>query len=101
MTDTADTILERSQRLADEYTIKLDALVNETVPTILDNVEYAARCGALMIAFSRELARCAASFGETHEISAETMATMVGGMFNRNYKRCLDAIDMGAGNRVH
>ena len=101
MTDTITEIMERADELADKYSVDLDAFVNGLVPTFLDNKEYAARTAALMIALSREIARCASSFGETHQIDRREMIGMVGQMFGSHYGRCIAAIDEGAGKLVH
>jgi len=101
MTGTVDQIKQRTELLANTYTVELDAFVNEHVPRTLDNKEYAARCGALMIALSRQLARCAVSFGETHEIERGKMVDMVGNNFVTHYAKALEAVDHGAGGSVH
>ena len=94
-----DPIQERSSTLVDEYSQKLDAFVNEIVPPVLDNAEYAARCSALLIALNRQLARCAASFGEVHGVSAEDMLELVRAQFIKNYRISLAAVE-GAGESV-
>lgn len=97
--EAIETISGRASTLADDYTAKLDEMVNGMVPKTLSNHEYAARCGGLMIALSRELARCAATFGETHEIGPQEMIDITGLMFTNHYKVCLDAI-RGEGQTV-
>lgn len=88
----AAAMMDRSQDLTQQYTVDLDAYVNEHVPITLDNAEYAARCSALMIALNRQLARCAVAFGESNNVTPEAIKTLVGGQFMRNYRMCLDAI---------
>lgn len=86
-------ITTRSADLVDDYTAKLDALTNETVPVFLDNAEYAARTSALMIAFNRQLARCAVAFGNTHQIGPETMIDLVTKQFVKNMAVCSMAVE--------
>lgn len=100
MTDTqSETVQERASGLTDEYAQKLDAFVNEIVPPVLDNAEYAARCSALLIALNRQLARCAASFGEVHQVSPEDMTNLVFAQFIRNFRISREVLD-GAGQMV-
>lgn len=103
MTITAEEAInrigERAEALKAEYTEKLDAFTNEIVPPMLSNSEYAARCSALMTALNRELARCAASFGEVHGVDPEEMQTLVVLAFRRNFAICHAALD-GAGESV-
>ena len=89
-TQSEPTIQERAVCLTDEYARKLDLFVNEIVPPVIDNAEYAARCSALLIALNRQLARCAASFGEVHKVSAEDMTNLVFAQFVRNFRSCLN-----------
>lgn len=103
MSITADEAIEqigvRAEELKADYTARLDALVNEIVPPMLSNSEYAARCSALMTALNRELARCAASFGEVHGIGVEDMQALVVLSFRRNFAICHAALD-GAGESI-
>jgi len=99
--DTVDQIMQRADELADQFTRDLDVFVGATVPKTLSNNEYAARTAALMISLSREIARCAVSFGETHQVDREEMVTLVGKMFGNHYARCVAAVDQGAGGLVH
>lgn len=85
-------IVQRSHQLSQDYTQHLDEMVNKMVPRTLSNEEYAARCGALMIALSRELGRCAATFGETHEIEPEQIIDVVQMLFSNHYATCLQVI---------
>jgi hypothetical protein len=86
MTDTpTETTMERSEELQKEYTAALDKLVNGFAPPTLSNQEYAAVTSALMIALNRELARCAAAFGDVWQISAEDMIALVTAQFAGNY----------------
>ena len=98
--DTITEILNRTNVLVEDYTTRFDELVNAMVPRTLSNEEYAARCGALMIALNRELARCAATFGEAHEIEQGTIVLLVGTQFTKNYAMCLDAIRGAAHSTV-
>lgn len=93
-------IVMRSHQLSGDYTEHLDEMVNKMVPTTLSNDEYAARCGALMIALSRELARCAATFGETHELDPEQINEVVAMLFSNHYSHCL-AVIRGEGQTVN
>jgi hypothetical protein len=94
-------ILNRTNVLVDDYTETLDELVNRMVPKTLSNEEYAARCGALMIALNRELARCAATFGETHAVDEMTMMKLVGAQFGKNLALCFNALrNEGAGQTI-
>jgi hypothetical protein len=96
-----DTIQARASDLTDEYSQKLDAFVNELIPPVLANDEYAARCAALMIALNRQLARCAASFGEVHKIGSVEMTNLVFGQFSRNFRISCEALEgQGAGQSV-
>jgi hypothetical protein len=92
-------ITARSNDLVEEYTAALDGFVNGLVPPMLDNAEYAARTSALMIALNRELARCAASFGEVHGVAPDAMASLVGSQFARNFAKARDAVQ-GEGQAV-
>lgn len=97
----SDTIQERSAELTDEYARRLDEFVNEIVPPVLGNAEYAARCSALLIALGRQLARCAASFGEVHRIDQAQMIDVVTAQFRRNYAISIAALEgQGAGQMV-
>lgn len=91
----------RSGALAEDFTIKLDELLNRMVPTTLDNDEYVARCAGMMIAFNRSMARCATAVGETLEISPQEMADIVGKQFARNYNLCLQVVHEHAGQSVN
>lgn len=92
MSATIEAVAGRSSDLTAEYTQKLDAFVNDLVPPMLSNAEYAARTSALMIALNRELARCAAAFGSAHQVDADTMIQLVTGQFNNNYFRANSAV---------
>ena len=99
MTDTvAEIVAERSADLVHEYTVALDDFVNRLVPPTLSNAEYAARCSGLMIALNRQLARCAAAFGEANGVGPDMMMKLVAGQFTRNYSICLDAVHAEAGH---
>lgn len=91
-TDVIEGITERTDELADDYTRDLSEFVDKLVPTTLDNAEYAARCSALMIALNRNLARCAASFGEVHQVATEEMVQLVAAQFSRYHVLCLNAL---------
>lgn len=99
MTDTPTDVQERSSELVEEYAQKLDAFVNELIPSVLDNPEFAARCSALLIALNRQLGRCAAAFGGVYEVSNEEMRELVFGQFDRNFRIALSALG-GQGKRV-
>ena len=92
-------ILDRSAQLSQDYSEHLDGIIDAMVPKTLSNEEFVSRCTALMIALNRELARCAAAFGETHEIEPELMMQLVGAQFVKNYGVCLAAI-RGEGQTV-
>lgn len=94
-----EAITQRSTDLVAEYTRLLDQFVNQLVPPVLDNAEYAARTSALMIAVNRELARCAAAFGETHGVDPEQMIRLVIGQFTKNFSIALDAME-GQGKQL-
>lgn len=91
--------VERSTDLTDQYTLALDGWVNERVPTCLSNEEYAARCSALMIALNRQLARCAAAFGQANNVEPDAIRTLILGQLSRNYRTCIDALE-GKGSAV-
>lgn len=93
------SVQDRSTELVDEYCRKLDAFVNEIVPPVIDNAEYAARGSALLIALNRQLARCAASFGEVHGVSEKDMTDLVFMQFLRNIRISHQSLD-GAGQRI-
>ena len=90
----------RAEALKAEYTERLDAFANDLVPPMLSNSEYAARCSALLTALNRELARCAASFGEVHQVDPEELQTLVVMQFRRNFAVCHAALE-GAGESVN
>lgn len=90
---TISDITARSSDLVDDYTAQLDAFTNEIVPVFLDNAEYAARTSALMIAFNRQLARCAVAFGNTHQIDPEEMIRLVTQQFLKNMAICASAVE--------
>lgn len=92
MTDAIDGIKERSSELAEDYTEKLTAFVDELVPSMLANDEYAARCSALLIALNRQLARCAAAFGEVHQIDPQEIMALVAEQFSQNHVKALNAL---------
>lgn len=93
MTDTmSNAVLERSSDLTEQYTDELNAFVEQRVPMALDNTEYAARCSGLMIALNRQLARCAAAFGEANEVPPESIRTLVMGQFSRNFGICIATV---------
>lgn len=83
----------------DEYSQRLDGFVNELVPPVLMNDEYAARCSALLIALNRQLARCAASFSQVHAVEPSEMLNLVFAQFHRNFRISLGALE-GAGEAV-
>lgn len=93
------SVKDRASTLTDDYSQRLDAFVNEIVPPVLENTEYAARCSALLIALNRQLARCAASFGEVHQVSPEDMTNLVFGQFVRNFRISRASLE-GAGEVV-
>jgi hypothetical protein len=97
--EAIDRIGERAEELKAEYTERLDAFANELVPPMLSNSEYAARSSALLTALNRELARCAASFGEVHGVSEEDMVGLVVSAFKRNFVTARKALD-GAGQLI-
>jgi hypothetical protein len=100
MTDTVTSEdIQHSGDLAEQYTDELNAFVDKLVPPILDDMEYAARCSALLIALNRQLARCASAFGLANGVEQAAIRAIVLGQFDRNYRLCLDAID-GAGATV-
>lgn len=103
MTVTADEAIEaigaRAEELKAEYTERLDTFTNELVPPMLSNSEYAARASALLTALNRQLARCAASFGEVQGVDTEEMQTLVVMAFRRNFAICHAALD-GAGEPI-
>jgi hypothetical protein len=95
------TVQDRASDLTEAYSQKLDAFVNELIPPVLKNDEYASRCSALMISLNRQLARCAASFGEVHEVSPEEMTNLVFAQFIRNFRISRDALEgQGAGQAI-
>lgn len=100
---TADEAIERigirAEELKDDYTRQLDEFTDKIVPKTLSNSEYAARCSALMTALNRQLARCAASFGEVHGVDIDEMQTVVVLAFRRNFAICHAALE-GAGESV-
>lgn len=98
--EALDRVGVRAEELKADYTQRLDAFANELVPPALSNSEYAARCSALLTALNRELARCAASFGEVHQIDPEDMQTLVVMQFRRNFAHCHAALE-GAGEKVN
>jgi hypothetical protein len=97
--ETIDAIKERSVDLVEEYSAELTAFVDKLVPSLLANDEYAARCSALLIALNRELARCAAAFGEVHQIDPAEIMTLVAEQFSKNHVHALNAL-RGEGSSV-
>lgn len=101
MSDIIQGVQDRASILVDDYSRRLDEFVNELVPPVLMNDEYAARCSALLIALNRQLARCAASFGEVHEIEESEMLNLVFSQFHRNFRISLATLEgQGAGQAV-
>jgi hypothetical protein len=97
----SDSVQDRATELSEEYSQRLDEFVNDIIPPVLMNDEYAARCSALLIAINRQLARCAASFGEVHQVSAEEMTNLVVGQFVRNFRISREALEgLGAGQAI-
>jgi hypothetical protein len=90
--EAAPSVTERSSELVEQYTAELETFVNGLVPPFLDNAEYAARTSALLIALNRQLARCAAAFGEVHGVTPEQMTSLVGSQFAKNFRTALDAV---------
>lgn len=90
--ETIDAIKDRSADLVEKYSAELTTFVDKLVPPMLMNDEYAARCSALLIALNRQLARCAASFGEVHEIDPEEVMQLVAKLFSQNHVRALNAL---------
>lgn len=97
MTDT--TIEERSAELVDDYAQRLDEFVNELIPPVLDNAEFASRCSALLIALNRQLGRCAAAFGDVYQVAPDEIRSLVHGQFERAYRIAREALD-GEGRRA-
>lgn len=94
-----ETFQQRSIALTEEYSNELEAYVDERVPPVLDNTEYAARCSSLLIALTRQLARAAAAMGQANGQDELEVRTVVMGMFNRNYDRALKSL-AGEGSTV-
>jgi len=92
VTEQPQTISERTADLVDQYTAELNAWIEERVPTVLINREYAARSAALMIALNRQLARIAVAFGEVHEIDPAEVGDLVFRQFAKNHGLALDAV---------
>lgn len=58
----SDSVQERATALTNDYSQRLDEFVDEIVPPVLDNAEYAARCSALLLlAVPRRSAKFTAS----------------------------------------
>lgn len=94
MNDAAEApIVARSSDLVEQYTGRLNDFTNGLVPPFLDNAEYAARTSALMIAFNRQLARCATAFGDAHGVSPEQMIELVTAQFAKNMAMCASAVE--------
>jgi hypothetical protein len=91
--DAVASVTARSADLVEEYTDKLNTFVNGLVPPFLDNAEYAARTSALMIAFNRQLGRCATAFGNAHGVSPEAMIELVVAQFVKNMAVCAEAVE--------
>jgi hypothetical protein len=94
-TDAIDAIKERSADLVEEYSVALTAFIDKLVPSMLTNSEYAARCSALLIALNRQLARCAAAFGEVHGIDPQEVMKLIAEQFSQNHIRALNALREG------
>jgi hypothetical protein len=92
-------LVDRAGVLQEEYTEQLGKFVDEIVPPVLDNAEYAARCSALLVALNRQLARCAASMGDVHGIEPAQMAKLVIEQFIGNHNLSLAALQ-GQGPRL-
>lgn len=89
------SVAERSSDLVEDYTARLETVIAGLMSTntsIISNAEYAARTSALMIALNRQLARCAAAFGEVHGVAPDEMTKLVEAQFGNNFRRCLDAV---------
>lgn len=96
---TIESVKERSSELVEEYSAKLTEFTDSLVPSHLMNDEYAARCSALLIALNRQLARCAAAFGEVHQIEPEEIMQLVADLFSQNHIKALNAL-RGEGGAV-
>jgi hypothetical protein len=83
--------------MTDTQSETIDAIKERSVD--LANDEYAARCSALLIALNRELARCAAAFGEVHQIDPAEIMTLVAEQFSKNHVHALNAL-RGEGSSV-
>jgi ABC-type transporter Mla subunit MlaD len=98
--EQAPTFSARTSELAEEYTQRLDSFVDDLVPPILMNDEYAARCSALLVALNREIARCAAAFGDANQVAPEEMVDLVFAQFSHNFRVARLALDGSAGQSV-
>ena len=76
----------------EEVSADLTQFVNERVIPGMPDTEFVSVCSALMIALNRQLARCAASFGEVNGVDQDTMTTLVRGQFDNHYAQALAAL---------
>lgn len=76
----------------DTYTADLGNYVRGQIPRSMPDDEFAAAASALMIALNRQLAYCAAAFGETHGVSADLVRKLVMGQFDRHHATAIDAL---------
>jgi hypothetical protein len=97
MNEALENVADQATSMVETVSAELDRFVNERVPCILTNAEYATATSALMISLNRQLARCAAAFGEAQGIDPNEMIQLVAAQFDRNYARCLDVIRHGNG----
>lgn len=88
---------ERSIALTEQYTNEFGQIIDREVPMTLSNAEYGARTSSLLIALTRQLARCAAAFGHANGQSPDDVQIMVMKMFGTNYNRAMEALTTGEG----
>lgn len=87
-----DEVQDRAEHLNERVTRELEGFVRERIPETMENMEFAAMAGALMVALSRQLASCAAAFAETHQVDPQAVKTIIHGQLARNFEIAVDAL---------
>lgn len=87
-----DEVQDRAEHLNERVTAELETWVRERIPETMENFEFAAMAGALMVALNRQLASCATAFAETHQINLLSVKRIVHGQFDRNFAIAVDAV---------
>lgn len=91
----SDVLQEASEDMTARFTRELSEFMRERLPTTLSDAEFAAASSGMMIALNRQLATCAAAFGETHQVNPQALKKIVKAQFDNNLARALDTLRRG------